>query len=132
MVCILLGIKSAKELSLHTIKRNLFETLIVSELLKGSYNSGDSYELYFWRDNHRKEVDLIIDTGDKQMAVEIKSSETFRAEYLAGLKYWQNLSGVEDNRLYVAYGGEQEIIRDGCSVVSWRNVYTGIIEATRT
>ncbi len=128
LVCNLLGIKSAQELSLHHIKGSLFETFVVSELLKGSYNSGETYNLYFWRDNHRKEIDLIIDTGTEQKAVEIKSSETFRVSYLAGLQYWQGLSGVPDNQLYVVYGGETHMKREGFSVVAWQDIYGQLID----
>jgi predicted AAA+ superfamily ATPase len=53
-------IKSPDELDLHYLKGNIFETFVISEILKLNYNSGDIYDIYFWRDNHRKEIDLIM------------------------------------------------------------------------
>jgi len=48
--------------------------------------------MYFWRDNHKKEIDLIIDYGVKKLAIEIKRSETIHEKYFSGLSYWINLS----------------------------------------
>jgi hypothetical protein len=126
LVCNLLGIKSKDELALHYLRGNIFETYVISEILKSSFNTGERFDMYFWRDNHRKEIDLIIDSGLEQRGVEIKSSETFNEKFLSGLKYWQQLSGVDSKSLFLLYGGDQEMMRNGISVVSWKNVYEGL------
>jgi len=126
LVCNLLGIKSKEELALHYLRGNIFETFVISEILKSSFNPGERFDMYFWRDNYRKEIDLIIDSGLEQRGVEIKSSETFSEKFLSGLKYWQQLSQADSKFLYLLYGGDQEMLRDGIGIVSWKNVYEGL------
>jgi predicted AAA+ superfamily ATPase len=54
LVCNLLGIRKAEELQFHFLKGHIFETFVVSEVLKASYNTGEPFGLFFWRDNHKK------------------------------------------------------------------------------
>ena len=86
LVCNLLGIRKKEELDLHYLKGNIFETFIITEFIKSNYNFGEKYELYFWRDNHKKEIDLIVDYGINQFAIEIKSSQTFNEKHFDTLK----------------------------------------------
>ncbi|MCP4178445.1 MAG: DUF4143 domain-containing protein [bacterium] len=53
-VCSLLGIRKSEELGYHFLKGNIFETFVLSEFIKGTYNTGEKFDLYFWRDNHKK------------------------------------------------------------------------------
>ena len=128
LVCSLLGIRTAEELDYHFLKGSLFETFIVSEMLKGSYNNGEPYELYYWRDNHKKEIDLIIDKGVKTLGIEIKRSETIHEKFFDGLKYWSKLSVSPEENLFLVYGGRDSMVRNGMNVVGWQELYTRIIE----
>ncbi len=127
LVCSLLGIRKREELDYHFLKGSIFETFVVTEILKAGYNTGGNFEIYFWRDNHKKEIDIIIDFGNKMYGLEIKSSETISEEYFDGLKYWRELTGTEKEDLYLVYGGRDNLIRNGMNVVSWDNIYDGII-----
>lgn len=50
-----------------------FETFVIGEILKSYYNSGIlDPPLYFYRDKDKKEIDLIIEKGDRIHPVEIK------------------------------------------------------------
>ena len=49
-----------------------FETWVVSEIYKSYINNGKRPPLYFYRDSNRKEIDLIIYTGDTVNPIEIK------------------------------------------------------------
>lgn len=71
LVCRLLGIRDKDQIDYHFLKGALFETFVVAELVKGSYNMGEELDLYFWRDNHRKEIDVILESGTKQSGIEI-------------------------------------------------------------
>ncbi len=80
----LLGIQSYEQLITHVQKGPLFETWVVSELLKTRYNAGKTSNLYFWRDRSGHEVDLIIDHGTSLSALEIKSGQTINKDYFRG------------------------------------------------
>ncbi len=130
LVCSLLGIRKKEELDFHYLRGNIFETFIVSEFIKSRYNLGEKYEIYFWRDNHQKEIDLIIDFGIKQFGIEIKSSETIQEKHFSGLEYWKNLAGKQPEEMYLIYAGKDNSVRNGMNVISWDNLFNGIIKNT--
>lgn len=51
----------------------LFETYVVSEILKSYYNTATPLDIHFYRDKNQKEVDLLITKPEKKLyPVEIK------------------------------------------------------------
>jgi len=128
LVCNLLGIRKKEELDYHHIKGHLFETFIVNEFLKNCYNYGEKFEIYFWRDNHKKEIDLILESGRNQLAFEIKSSQTINEKYFSGLNYWSTLTANRRESLYLIYGGKDNYLRNDINVVSWNNIYQSVVK----
>ena len=54
---------------------NIFETFIISEIVKSYLNAGIiNPALYFYRDKDKKEIDLIIEEAEKIYPIEIKMS----------------------------------------------------------
>ena len=92
IACSLLGIKSVEQLLYHPLAGNLFENMIISELLKIKYNNAKSDNLFFWRNNTGNEVDIIIDSPNGLYPVEIKSGRTITTDFFKGLLYWQKIS----------------------------------------
>ena len=101
----LLGVQKAKQLEFHPFKGNLFENMVVVELLKQRLNKGKLNNLYFWRNSKGNEIDIIIDNFDELIPIEIKSGETITKDYFKGLDYWNNLTGLTGGR--IIYGGSQ-------------------------
>ena len=128
LVCSLLGIRKPEELDYHFLKGSIFETFVFSEFIKSCYNTGEKFDLYFWRDNHKKEIDLIVDSGIKKFGIEIKRSETIQEKFFSSLSYWKNLSSTESEDMFLIYGGEKNYIQYGMNVVSWNNIFNGIIK----
>ena len=122
LVCSLIGIKSADELDLHYYKGSIFETFIVNEFLKVNFNSGDIFDLYFWRDNHRKEIDLILEYGSNMFGFEIKSAKTFRTKFFDGLNYWMKLTRTKPENNYLVYGGDENYSTMGFNVRCWKSI----------
>ncbi|MCD8201284.1 MAG: DUF4143 domain-containing protein, partial [Clostridia bacterium] len=50
----------------------LFETYVVSEIVKSYYNAKKGFNLYYYRDTDKKEVDLLAVQGKKLYPIEIK------------------------------------------------------------
>lgn len=130
LVCSLLGIRNKEELDYHFMKGNIFETFIMNEILKINYNFAEKYEMYYWRDNHKKEIDLIIDFGIKQYGIEIKSSNTISEKYFDGLKYWKSITEFKSENLFLIYGGEENMIRNDMNVLSWNNIFDGMLRSS--
>ena len=128
LVCSLLGIRKKEELEYHFLKGSLFETYVVNEFIKYNFNFGEKFDLYFWRDNHKKEIDIIMDLGSRQKVFEVKSSKTVQEKFFDTLKYWHSLSETELENLYLIYGGEENHRRNGMNVLSWNNIFSGAVE----
>lgn len=86
LACHLLGIESAKQLSRDKMRGALFENFIVMEALKRRYNRGKEGNLYFYRDSHQNEIDLVLKNGSGLYGIEIKSSMTYHADFEKALK----------------------------------------------
>jgi predicted AAA+ superfamily ATPase len=87
----LLGIHREEHLLAHPLKGALFETLIMSEMMKARLNAGLAENLYFWRDNIGNEIDAVLDDEGVLRAYEIKAASTLHADMLKGLIKWRTL-----------------------------------------
>ncbi|ODS86548.1 MAG: AAA family ATPase [Cytophagaceae bacterium SCN 52-12] len=121
LVCSLLGISTEEQLRLHPLRGSIFETFIISELVKKRTNAGREINLYYWRDKTGHEIDIIVDEGLTLLPVEIKSGKTISSEFFKNLTYWLKLSGEKQG--VVLYGGNQEQQRsNGVIVKGWKNL----------
>jgi uncharacterized protein len=105
LVCSLLGLRRADLVETFYMRGNLFENLVVSEVLKHFYHHGQPAPCYFWQDKTGREVDLLIETGTGLLPLEVKAGMTLNKDYFAQLTYWNKLSGNTAANSYVIYGG---------------------------
>jgi predicted AAA+ superfamily ATPase len=122
LLCYLFRIRSAEELRTHFARGPVFESFVVMELLKSSLHCGEEPALHYWRDSQGHEIDVLIDLGQTQLPVEVKSGETVVGDSLSGLRYWRKLTGNEEAPAALVYGGERSFERDGAAVWSWRDL----------
>ncbi len=54
----------------------IFETWVVSEILKSYWHNGKEAPLYFYRDTDGREIDLLVESGDTLYPIEIKRTAT--------------------------------------------------------
>jgi len=120
----LLGIHNMDQLSTHVQRGALFETWVISELLKARYNTGEASNLYFWRDRSGHEVDLLIDHGTCLSPLEIKSGQTINRDYFKGLDFWQKLVGEAAGPAWLVYGGDSRQIRSEVTILPWHEIRT--------
>ena len=120
LLCWLLGIRSASQLTTHAMRGLVFENLMTSEALKAAYHAGQVPRLHFWRDHRGNEVDLIVDDAATPHPVEMKSAATMNSEFFKGLRFWQSLVG-ESQAGTLVYGGDESYLRDGITVTGWRD-----------
>lgn len=108
LAAFLLGIHTAEQASRDPLRGNLYENLIVAEVMKRFCNAGLRPELYFYRDTHGNEVDLLIRQGRRLTPVEIKSAGTFSTEFLKGIQRFRQAVGDEQSLddAFVLYNGD--------------------------
>jgi uncharacterized protein len=86
LACYLLGIRTPDELRLHPLRGAIFESWVVSEILKAHRNSGQTPRLSYFRDAHGLEVDLLVESGREIAGVEVKSAATVPLEMFRPLE----------------------------------------------
>lgn len=123
IACSLMGIKNAEQLTTHYAYGSIFESLIISELFKLSYNRGETPSLYFYRDGSGAEVDCIIEQGTSLTAVEIKAGRTIYPEAFKGIEAWNKIISASTTHRYLVYGGDENQSRSQAELLSWRSVH---------
>ncbi|MDK9718064.1 MAG: ATP-binding protein [Trichlorobacter sp.] len=118
----LLGIRTEEQMVNHPLRGSLFETFIISELLKSRFNRGERSNLYFWRDSNGNEVDLIVEQGASLMPIEIKSGKTLVRDSFAGLEKWCKLAAQNVVNPTLIYGGTDLYSHNGLRVMGWEHV----------
>ena len=70
LLCYLLRIRTSEDLPSHASRGAIFESLVVSELVKSYLHRGMEADIYFWRDSTGHEVDVLIDSGKRLLPIE--------------------------------------------------------------
>ena len=120
LLCHLLRIADPQALAMHAMRGAVFESWVVTETLKHRLNQGLAPDLYFWRDNHGNEVDLLYLQGERLCPVEVKSGLTFSPDWVQGLEKFRRYAGARAGTPCVVYGGEENFGFLGHPVRSWR------------
>lgn len=116
----LLGIEKESHVNRHPLRGNLFENMVVIEVLKYRYHRGRRSNLYFWRDAKGNEVDLLLESGAGIAAVEIKSGATISSDYFKGLRTFNSRLASQDSTCALVYDGIERQQRSDVAV--WRAV----------
>ncbi len=119
LLCYLLRIRSPEQLVVHAARGAIFECFVIAELYKRALHAGRPPDLYFWRDATGHEVDLLVDHGDHQVPVEIKSGQTVAPDFFKGLDYWRTLATDPTGPAALIYGGDRSYHRRGVAVYAW-------------
>ncbi|MDR2588192.1 MAG: ATP-binding protein [Spirochaetales bacterium] len=127
LACRLLNIRTRQQLFLHPLRGNLFESFIVSEILKHRLNAGLPPGLYTWRDNTGNEIDALIEDASLT-AIEIKSGQTIIPGITGGLKKWLGFAEktssigepeVKRKNCCLIYSGGASLSQEGIRITSW-------------
>lgn len=119
LLCYLLRIASAKNLIAHPLLGSIFETFVISEMMKWYTHKGLEAPLYFWRDRSGTEIDLVIDKGEELYPIEIKASQTISMGLFKNLKTWLALKGNKQTFGALIYGGNEFQTRENLQVIPW-------------
>lgn len=87
---------------------HLFEQWFIQQIIAwNSYHKKD-WKLYYYRDNFKAEVDLIVEAHNKIFALEIKSSKRVKPEYLEGLNSFASYAKKPVQKYLIFQGDKKE------------------------
>ena len=122
----LIGLRSAQELALSSMRGPLFETWAMTELMKVRNNHRLSASMHYWRDKMGLEIDLLLDHGAALTPVEFKSGQTVADDWVGPLRRYQALAadrgrdGPELRPALMVFGGDGPRTLSGITVHGWR------------
>ena len=86
LVCYLCKWFTAETLKTGAMAGQIFETYIISEILKSYYNAGRKPNMYYFRNTDAQEIDLILYENGKIYPIEIKASTRADIKKIKGFK----------------------------------------------
>ena len=123
LLCFLLGIRAPEQLAAHPLRGAIFETWVAAEILKARVHRGLPPGLLFFRDRKGAEVDVVLESGERLLAIETKSGRTVAEDFFAGLTAFQQLVGsgrrARPLQLVLVYGGTERQKRTRVDVLPW-------------
>ena len=126
LACWLLGIRTADQLRHHPLRGAIFESWMVSEVVKHRANAGEFGGVYYYRDRGGAEVDLVIDRPGGFVLVEAKAAETLHGDIDAPLmNVARTLRQIQPTTAVMAYGGRDMQQRTNLTARPW-SMLTGL------
>jgi len=108
----LLDIDSPEQMSRDPLFGHLFENMIVANIRKNRFNTGytqgGTAGMYFIRDRHGDEVDLVLEgPGRKLELIEIKSAMSYNPDYAKSIEKYAKILGDDFGGGKVIYAGSR-------------------------
>jgi predicted AAA+ superfamily ATPase len=109
LLCYLVGLRDVEHAAAGPMGGALFENLVVAELFKIFTQRGEEPALYYWRTAAGSEVDVVVETQDKLIPIEIKQTETARPEMARELLAFQQDFKGKAGPGYVIHPGKTKL-----------------------
>jgi len=131
LLCRLLGIRDGEQVRHHPLRGAIIENLLVSEVHKSRLHRGTRGDLYFYRDQSGREVDLVADDPLDPVLIEIKGTQGLSPESARSLdEVAKVLAGGEiaprSIRRVLLYAGDDVVEAKGIEHIPWHRA-SGIL-----
>ncbi len=94
LMCYLTGWITPQSAQVGTMSGAIFETFVVSEILKSYMNAGIGTDnIYYYRDKDKKEIDLIIEKDNVIYPIEIKKGANVDRHWADNFKVLDKING---------------------------------------
>lgn len=124
LLCWLLGIRNVDQLRNHPLRGAIFETWVVSEIIKHRTNQGERVGVFFYRDRRGTEADLVMEHGNRFTIVETKAGQTVTADMLSSARRVKAaLEAVGPVEVIEVYGGQTTQKRQDATLLPWDAVH---------
>ena len=105
-LCHLTGLKDPEHAASGPMGGAIFETAVLTEIVKTLSHLVQEYHVYFWRTAAGVEVDIVVAEGERLISLEVKLSATPRPAMARNLTSFQKDLGDRATAAYVIHPGE--------------------------
>ena len=106
IVAYLTGIKTQELYDHGPMAGSLFENYIIADIFKQNLHKVNRRNLSYIRTSDKREVDLVIEDGNKKTLIEIKKSSTLTSKMTATIK---NFMDANDEGILIYNGQKQDV-----------------------
>ncbi len=100
LLCYLSGIVSVSQIFKGPLSGQLFETIVLGEIIRNFHSLGKIPRIFWWRTSYGEEVDFIIEDKGKLIPVEVKLTSKTDSELIKGLS---SFLGLFPDKIDTAY-----------------------------
>jgi predicted AAA+ superfamily ATPase len=105
---------------------HLFEQWIVLQIHSYKSYFKKKWELYYYRDDQKIELDLIIETSNQIYAIEIKWGEKFRSNWLDPIVHFSKLAHAKPVTIILLYRGDTKLKDKNVLIIPYQNFFDKI------
>lgn len=116
----LLGLRTVEDLYEQSLVGNLFENLIIAEMIKKNHHQNLLKEYWFWKDSNDYEIDLMTKKGNQFDIFEVKSTKTFLPKLAKNLHRFDEITNGAVKSKTVIYGGEENFNQNDVAIRRWQ------------
>jgi len=91
LLCHLLGLRDPEHALAGPAAGALFETVVLSEIVRSFTNRGEEPRVFFWRTESGDEVDFVVETAGRLVPIEVKLSKSPKPAHTRGLDRFRTL-----------------------------------------
>ena len=106
ILCHLAGLKDPQHAASGPMGGAIFETAVLTEIVKTYLHRGKEPRVYFWRTAAGAEVDILIEVNDHLIPIEVKLSSTPRPAMAKGITILQADLGKKVVPGYIVHPGD--------------------------
>jgi predicted AAA+ superfamily ATPase len=118
----LTGWRSINSLKNSVYAGRLFETFVVSEIIKSYLYRAKTPPLYYFRDKEGHEIDLLIENDNLLYPIEIKSGAAFKSDYLNNINYfYQRQKNISSSGIIMNSDRSYEV-KEGVYVINAKEI----------
>ncbi|WP_425420162.1 ATP-binding protein [Phaeodactylibacter xiamenensis] len=121
LAAFLLGLRTLEDLTDRTLAGALFETLIISNIIKQNHHTYRLREYWFWRDAAGHEIDLLTQRGGSFDIFEVKAARTLKPRLFKGLQDFVKIAEGRVQSQTLIYGGADTQHRTEVKVLHWNH-----------
>ncbi len=123
LACYLLDIESPRQLERDKMRGAIFENYIVMEVIKHRYNRGLSDGVYFYRDSHQNEIDILLKQEGEITAIEVKTSMTYHPSFEKHLSKLHEWIKTPVTKKIIVYTGDFENTAGDINLINYRHLH---------
>jgi len=106
LLCHVTGLKDPDHAKTGPLRGPIFETAVLTEVVKSLLSWGAEPQIHFWRTSSEQEVDFVVDTGTTPVPLEVKLSATPWPAMAAGISALREALGPKVAAGYVIHPGD--------------------------